>query len=222
MNIIGYSPNSFVDYPENISAVIFIGGCNFSCWYCHNKWVINEIGDYDEVKILENIKNNVGFLDAVTITGGEPTQERVEDLLFLIKQIKSLGLRVKLDTNGTNPDKLKELIPYLDYVAMDIKAPFHKYNLITTLTKEMIDDIKESITLIMKMPNYEFRTTFVPELSMADILEIASYIKGAKRLYLQQFRPLPEYKDIKSHSPDFIRNVAKESNKIIPTLTRGI
>ena len=222
MNIIGYNPNSFVDFPQNISAVIFIGGCNFTCWYCHNKDFIYNKGDYDEDKILANIAKNADFLDAVTITGGEPTMEKIEDLKALIKKIKDLGLKVKLDTNGTHPEKLEQLAPLLDYIAMDIKAPWEKYNLITAINDKMLENIKKSVEIIKTLDNYEFRTTFSPDLNKEDIIEIANNLKAAKIYYIQQFRAQNEHKNRLAHSPEYIKETLEESNKILPTRTRGI
>ena len=127
MKIAGYQANSFVDFKDNIAAVVFVGGCNMRCWYCHNEGILDTEEFLDEDEILAKIKNNVGFLDGVVISGGEPTLQT--DLIPFIKKLKSMKLLVKLDTNGKRPDVLKKIFEegLLDYVAMDIKAPLDDY-----------------------------------------------------------------------------------------------
>jgi pyruvate formate lyase activating enzyme len=188
----GLQKSSLIDYPEKISAIIFTQGCNFRCPYCHNPNLVNgelEMGN-GEAKILEFLSSRIGKLDGVVITGGEPTLHK--DLPEFIKQIKDLGFAIKLDTNGTNPDMLQQLIDekLIDYVAMDIKAPIEKYNEIV-YTKVNIDNILKSIK-ILKNSNidYEFRTTVVKsQLSRADFEKIGALIDGAPKYYLQKFIP---------------------------------
>ncbi|MBQ4535258.1 MAG: anaerobic ribonucleoside-triphosphate reductase activating protein [Clostridia bacterium] len=121
MNIGGFLKQSFVDFPANISAVIFTNGCSFDCWYCHNKGLLslNNKPKYNFDEIYQFLESRKNFLDGVVISGGEPTLQK--DLEEVIDKIKELGLKVKLDTNGTNPSVLQKLLPKLDYVAMDIK-----------------------------------------------------------------------------------------------------
>ncbi len=190
MNILGIEKSSFIDYPNKISTVIFTGGCNFSCPYCHNSHLLNFSGKIiDEEEVLNFLKKRKKFIDAVCITGGEPTLQK--DLKVFIKKVKEEGFLVKLDTNGTSHMILKKLIDegLLDYIAMDIKAPLHKYNVVTQQTldtkeiKESIDEIKSSGI------DYEFRTTVCQELlKPQDILAIVEEIKGSKKYYLQNFR----------------------------------
>jgi len=190
----GFIKNSFVDYPQNISAVIFTAGCNMDCWYCHNKNLITvtkDIIDKQEklkTEVFDFLNECKNFLDAVVISGGEPTI--YEDLYLFVTQIKALGYKVKLDTNGTNPACIEKLLNnnLLDYIAMDIKAPFLKYSAITK-TKFNINDIKKSINLIMSSKiDYEFRTTFAPPLEKNDLVQIAQSILGAKHYYIQKYK----------------------------------
>lgn len=193
--ISGLQKSSLIDYPEKISAVMFTQGCNFRCPYCHNpeliqaKWKMQN-AKCNQNEILEFLKTRVGKLDGVVITGGEPTIHI--SLPDFIKQIKDLGFAVKLDTNGTNPDMLEQLInrKLIDYVAMDIKAPIEKYSNITD-SQVNTDDILASIQILMDSNiDYEFRTTIVKsQLSYDDLKKIASIIKGAKKYYLQRFVP---------------------------------
>lgn len=190
MNILGIEKSSFIDYPGNICTVIFTGGCNFKCSYCHNSSIVNNIGNnIDEEEIITYLKKRKKFVDALCISGGEPTLQK--NLYEFICRVKKEGFLVKLDTNGTNPNLLKKLIneKLIDYVAMDIKASLAKYSSITE-TYVSLENIKESINiLIQNKVDYEFRTTICKELlSIEDIETIAKEIKGCKKYVLQNFR----------------------------------
>lgn len=189
----GIQKSSLLDYPEKISAIVFTQGCNYRCGYCHNPELIGaniekEMPIQNVSAFFEFLKTRINKLDGVVITGGEPTLQ--PDLKEFIKQIKTLGFLVKLDTNGTNPEVLKELIDenLLDYIAMDIKAPIDKYSNIVNV-KINTDNIKKSIELIMNSNvDYEFRTTVIQnQLSFNDFEKIGQMIKGAKKYYLQKF-----------------------------------
>ena len=189
MQIIGMQKNSFVDYPSKISCVLLTPGCNMNCWYCHNREIINESeGAYDEEQVLEFLKKRAGFLDAVVVSGGEATLQ--PDLVEFIKKVKAMGYLVKLDTNGTNPEVLTNLIneKLVDYVAMDIKAPFEKYNLVTPIKPEMLENVKRSVE-ILKSANiaHEFRTTFAPNLTKEDIINLLREISPVKNYSLQMY-----------------------------------
>jgi len=193
MKIGGLQRISLIDYPGLISAVIFLQGCNFKCSYCHNPELVDP-GLFRtclrENDVLEFLDNRRGRLDAVSITGGEPTiQER---LPAFIKHIKKMGYAVKMDTNGSRPHVVKSLLDekLLDYIAMDVKAPLEKYKNIANATIHP-ESIQETIQLIMKsgIP-YEFRTTIVEsQLEEDDILKIADMIPGANKYVLQKFVP---------------------------------
>lgn len=195
MLIKGLQKLTLIDYPGKIATTIFIFGCNFRCPYCHNPELLNaseakKFRAYSKEEILRFLKERCDFLEGVCITGGEPTLSK--DLPTLIKSIKKIGYVIKLDTNGTNPKMLRELIKakLIDYIAMDIKAPLEKYEKIVNAPVNK-NDIEESINIIKKLGDYEFRTTIVPGLlSKQDIIEIAKWIKPAKAYYLQQFRPV--------------------------------
>jgi pyruvate formate lyase activating enzyme len=193
MKIGGLQRISLIDYPGLISAVIFLQGCNFKCSYCHNPELVDP-GLFRtclrENDVLEFLGNRIGRLDAVSITGGEPTiQER---LPAFIKHIKKMGYAVKMDTNGSRPHVVKSLLDekLLDYIAMDVKAPLEKYKNIANATIHP-ETIQESVELILKagIP-YEFRTTIVEsQLEENDILKIADMIPGANKYVLQKFVP---------------------------------
>ena len=186
MLIGGLQKTSLLDFPDKISAIVFTAGCNFRCGYCHNPELINSITHYQDV--FEFLKTRVGKLDGVVITGGEPCIQK--DLPEFIERVKSLGFAVKLDTNGSNPGMLLQVLPCLDYVAMDIKAPLEKYPLISGWHGD-VENIRKSIDIIMKSGiDYEFRTTVVAsQLSLEDFEKIGKLICGAERYYLQKFVP---------------------------------
>jgi len=190
MNIIGIEKSSFIDYPNNICSVIFTGGCNFRCSYCHNSSAVNNIGDrIDEEEVINFFKKRKKFVDALCISGGEPTLQN--DLYKFICRVKEEGFLIKLDTNGTNPNLLRRLIDekLIDYVAMDIKAPLYKYSSVTQ-TNINLHDIEESINILLENKvDYEFRTTICKELlNVEDIKTIANELKGCKTYVLQNFR----------------------------------
>lgn len=186
----GFQKSSLIDYPEKISAVIFTQGCNFRCPYCHNPELFSRSAETTVSALLEFLKKRKGKLDGVVITGGEPTIHK--DLPELIKQIKDMGFYVKLDSNGTNPQMLKNLIEnkLIDYVAVDIKAPIEKYEQVVC-SKVNIENILKSIE-ILKTSNidYEFRTTVVKsQLEPIDFEKIGVLLNQVKKYYLQKFMP---------------------------------
>jgi len=188
MYIAGYIKNSFVDYPGKIACSIFTVGCNMRCWYCHNSHLFEKAKiKITEEEIFDFLKQRVGQLDGVVVSGGEPTLQ--PDLLNFLAKVKSLGYAVKLDTNGTNFDVLLSAIEQnlVDYVAMDIKAPLQKYSQITGTNNDM-ESINESIDLLLEnRVDYEFRTTFSPDLTLEDVEEICKRIKGAKTYSIQKY-----------------------------------
>ena len=186
----GLQKTTFIDYPEKIACIVFTQGCNFRCGYCHNPELFkNKEPVLSVPAFFEFLNKRKSKLDGVVITGGEPTLHN-KDLIEFIKKVKSLGFLVKLDTNGTHPDVLQELLNenLLDYIAMDIKAPLAKYKEITRVDIDT-DIIKKSIDIIMNCSvDYEFRTTIVKsQLSFEDLRQIGELIQGAKRYYLQKF-----------------------------------
>ena len=190
MEFVGLDKMSLLDYEDYVSAVIFAPKCNFRCPFCHNgDSVLNSHEEIPFGQILNYLESRKGLLDAVVVTGGEPTL--MPDLVDKIVQLKHLGLNVKLDTNGTNPELLERLIneKLIDYVAMDIKNSPKKYALTAGCQSVNLDAIKKSIEILKKSGIcYEFRTTLVKEFhDFADITEIGKLIQGAKKIYLQKF-----------------------------------
>lgn len=223
MLIGGLQKTTLIDFPGRIAALVFTVGCNFRCPFCHNPELVDpklikKAPLIREEDFFEFLNKRQKFLDSVSITGGEPTLQN--DLEDFIRKIRERNLAVKLDTNGTNPDILENLINkgLLDYAAMDIKAPLEKYEKVAGVEVDF-KKIKKSIDLIMKnFSDYEFRTTIVPNLlDEGDIIKIAEEISGAKRFYLQQFTNkgkmlVEEYKEIKPY-PIFKLEKIKEKIK---------
>ena len=188
MEVAAYVKTSLVDFPESIASVIFTKGCNMNCPYCHNKDLCSITNKVDNDEIISHLTKRVGKIQGVVISGGEPTLQ--PRLKYNCKKIKSMGFKVKLDTNGTNPGIVKELIKenLIDYIAMDIKAPPKKYKDLCGLNFE---DVEESFNIIKNFTNHEFRTTFYPLLDASDIKDIVD-MTGRKNYYLQQYRPVYE------------------------------
>ncbi len=194
IDIRGFIETSMLDWDGKISSVIFLAGCNFRCPFCDNGILIlapetlNSIS-FEEIK--KYLLDHKEWIDGVVISGGEPTIN--SSLPNLANRIKDLGFLVKVDTNGSNPKILKDLInkKLIDYVAMDLKAPLDgRYNIVSG-ARVKLDSIKESIDILMYSEiDYEFRTTIVPTLlDEKDIEEMAKSIKDSKKFILQQFVP---------------------------------
>ncbi|HQP23781.1 MAG TPA: anaerobic ribonucleoside-triphosphate reductase activating protein [Smithellaceae bacterium] len=224
MNIGGLQKVSLIDYPGKISAIIFTQGCNFRCPYCHNPQLVDPklyrpcLFSKD---ILDFLAHRRGKLDAVTITGGEPTLQ--EDLIPLIQKIRKMGFAVKLDSNGSRPDVLAHLLKdkLLDFIALDIKAPLDKYSQVVKVQMDT-GAIAQSVRLVIqsKIPQ-EFRTTVVKSmLTQKDILAIAKEIAGAKRYVLQRFQPAqtldPEFAGEQLFPEEELLKLKKQLEKMFP------
>ena len=191
----GFLDVSFVDWDTKISSVVFVGGCNFRCPFCHNTNLVLQPEKLDTIpmEFLEDqLNKQKGWIDGVCITGGEPTL--YSSLPEFCRKLKQRGLLVKLDTNGTNPTLLKELIDkkLIDFVAMDVKAPLdtENYSKATGVKAEkLLESVKQSIKLLMESGlDYEFRTTVVPTIhTTKDIEQLCHQIKDCKKYVLQKF-----------------------------------
>jgi pyruvate formate lyase activating enzyme len=240
MLIGGLQKFSLLDYPDHLSAIIFTQGCNFRCHFCYNPMLVlpkklgelkyessslqdgkKDYPEYQEDNLFDFLRERVGKLDAVVITGGEPTLHA--DLPQFIEKIKKLGYKVKLDSNGTNPGMLRELLDLrlLDYLAMDVKSALEKYDLSVGVQPD-IASIKDSIAVIMAsgLP-YEFRTTLVPELhDEKDISSIGEIIRGARAWYLQTFKSDTDlinttFESARSFSSQEMENFCKIAGKFV-------
>ncbi len=191
MIIKGLQKTTLLDFPTKVACTVFTGGCNFRCPFCHNATLVLSPEDSQTVDIdsfFSYLEKRKGILDGVCITGGEPLLQK--DIEEFIKKIRSLGFLVKLDTNGSDPKKLSQLIDdgLLDYVAMDIKHAKNKYFLACG-TDKFTDNVAESVKILLcGKVDYEFRTTVVRELhTPSDFEEIGEWISGAHKYFLQQF-----------------------------------
>ena len=190
MKIFGLEKLSLVDYQDYACAVIFTGGCNFRCPFCHNSGLVDKsVSPINVEEVIEFLTKRKSLLDAVCISGGEPTLE--SGLIEFVKEIKELGYMVKLDTNGTNPEVLEQLINenLIDYVAMDYKNSSKNYPMTTGVANIDINKITKSVDILKNgKVDYEFRTTIVAEFHNEDsIRDMATELSGAKKLFLQKF-----------------------------------
>lgn len=193
MRIAGLLKSSLIDYPEKVAAVIFTQGCNFRCRYCHNSNLVLPqcFGDLiPEEEIFDFFKKRRGVLQGVVVTGGEPTTQKY--LVGFLKRIKELDYPVKLDTNGSNPQVLSQIIGAgaVDFIAMDIKAPLERYSEIVGVDVD-IEAIRESIRIILDSGiDHLFRTTVARSFfSNEDFVKMTSLIEGSPRYVLQEFSP---------------------------------
>ena len=219
MLIGGLQKTTLIDYPGKIAATVFLIGCNFRCPFCYSSELvlpekIKNQPEFSEKDFFKFLKSRKELLESVVICGGEPTINK--DLPDFIKKIKKMGFLVKIDTNGSNPQMLKILIDQklIDYVAMDIKGPKEKYDEFTG-KKVNIRKIQKSIDILKEgRIDYEFRSTIVPSLhTRGDILNMAKWIKGAKKYYLQNFRPEktiePLFEKTKPYPQEFLLEIQK-------------
>ena len=219
MQIGGLQKTTLIDYPGRIAATVFLCGCNFYCGFCYNSEIVLPQKIKNQLKISEKdffsfLKERRNLLEGIVLSGGEPCIN--PDLPDFIKKIKKLGYLVKLDTNGSNPKMLRDLInkKLIDYAAMDVKVPKERYPEIYG-KKIKIKNIEESIKILKEEKiDSEFRTTIVPTIHQKeDILKIARWIKPAKKYYLQNFRPEktidPKFEKLKPYPEDYLLEIQK-------------
>lgn len=218
MRIKGLEKLTLLDYKGCLAATIFTGGCNLTCPFCQNKNLVlypNTVPNISEAEVLHFLESRKDKLEAVCITGGEPTIQ--QDLTQFIEKVRTLGYKIKLDTNGTNPEKINELLDnnLVDYIAMDIKNSWNKYKITTGTDHLLREKINDSIDYIMQSNcDYEFRTTIMKELhTKEDILSICKRIQGAKAYYLQPYRESSEvihpiYSSCSRKELDFFLDIA--------------
>ncbi len=193
----GFDQMSLVDWDGMVATTLYTSGCNFRCPYCHNSGLVLFPDQYESIpvdEILDYVREHNDFIDGVVLTGGEPCIH--SNIGGVIKQLREVGVRVKLDTNGSFPELLESLIDkeLLDYVAMDVKAPldFDSYSKSAGITdRRTFEKVRDSIDLLMEgRVDYEFRMTVVPALHRAsDLLRVAEQIRGARRFVLQNYVP---------------------------------
>lgn len=218
MKLGGLQETSLLDYPGKICAIVWTVGCNFRCPFCYNQnMVFSNTELLPEENVFSFLDTRKGKLDALSITGGEPLLH--EDIGDFAREVKKRGFLVKVDTNGTFPDRLEQLLTdnLIDYVSMDVKAPKDKYDVLTGV-ETSVEDIDRSISIIKDMaPDYEFKTTVVPSfLEKEDLITIAEeWLQDAKRYYVQQFKkdaPLisKELEDITPYPQEYLYEIVEE------------
>ncbi len=229
MQISGWIRQSLMDYPGKIASVVFTQGCNFRCPYCHNPELIGfGEGAIPEDVVLAHLDKNRFLLDGLVITGGEPTMQ--PDLCVFIRQVKDLGLFVKLDTNGSHPKILLQLLNehLVDYVAMDVKSALKEKDYAAAagvvFSSRKLEQIRRSVRYIVRSGvDHEFRTTVCRELISFDhIRGILSELKDAQRYFLQQYRPGEKQDDAENYSAypidvmtDFVRQQSTGKLRLI-------
>ena len=231
MKIKGMIEASFLDWDGKIVTTLFVPKCNFGCPYCQNWELIEHPENFEEIdfeRIKKFLLSHKDFIDGICVTGGEPTI--YEDLPDFIKKIKELGFLVKLDTNGSKPRMIKKLIDekLVDYIAMDMKASFEKYDAACGV-KVDVESIKRSIEIIMNSKiEYEFRTTAVPGITdESDIENIAAFVRGAKKYVLQQFIPKnamdEKLRNITPYEKDVFEKMMEKAKKYVENaMMRGV
>ena len=219
MKIGGFQKLTLIDYPGRIAATVFLTGCNFRCPFCYSSELVLPEKIKNQPKISEkeffnHLKERKELIEGIVLCGGEPTISK--GLTPLIKKIKKMGFSVKLDTNGSDPKLLKTLIDkkLVDYIAMDIKGPKERYNNFSG-TKADVKKIQKSIDILKEgKVDSEFRSTIVPTLhKREDVIEMAKWIRGAKRHYLQNFRSEktidPKFEKIKPYPQEYLLEIQK-------------
>lgn len=206
MNIGGFQKNSLIDFPDTIACIVFTRGCNFICPYCHNPDLIAgpDSGSgtlYNENKIFEFLEKRKNLIQGMVITGGEPTLQK--DLFSFCQKVKGLGYKIKLDTNGTCPEAVDQLLQeeLVDFISMDIKTSFENYHLVVPGKFDKKQIIQTVQLLMEKAPAYEFRTTCSkPFVSKKNIKDIGEIVKGASKYILQKCS-----RNVKVLDPQFVK-----------------
>ena len=230
MKIHGLQKMTLLDYPGKVACTVFFGGCNMRCPFCHNALLVTQVedgGTITDTDVLDFLKTRQGLLDGVGITGGEPLLQ--PEIIPFAEKIKELGYSVKIDTNGTRPQVLKELVSkkLVDYVAVDIKNRKEKYAKTVDIENFDIKPVEETVEFLLSgAVDYEFRTTVVKNFhSVEDITAICEWIKGARRYFLQNFVDSGNLigKNMQGASPEDMKKMCEAAQKIIPnTSLRGI
>ena len=189
MDFCGLVKTSTLDYPGRIAAVLFSPGCNYDCFYCHNRELLQKgAALIDPGEVMDFLLKRQGLLDGVVLTGGEATLQK--DIAAFAEKLKEMGYRVKLDTNGSRPEVVRGMLQanLLDYVALDYKVPWHRYEEICG-PQAHPEDVKKTLAHLIKAGvDFELRTTVIPQLSGQDLLQMAKAIPRVPRFLLQEYR----------------------------------
>ena len=212
---------SMIDYPGKTSTVLFTGACNFNCDYCYNKTLKQAEDKVFDKQILPKLLERKDFVDHIILSGGEPTIDK--DFDYMVDTLHNNGFKIGVHTNGSNPDKIINNIDKIDYLGIDIKTSFAKYD-VAAGTKTNVDNVKKTIQFAVNSgKDYELRTTLFPrDVDEQDVINIAKYLKdiSAKKYHLQQFYPVNGAENIKSYSEQKIKEITEKCNEIIPTVLK--
>ena len=230
----GWQKVSLNEWPGKVCSVIFVGGCNFHCPFCYNYELVlypQKLPDINESEVSDYCQENKDLLDGIMITGGEPLaslkiknqKSKIKNsLLDFIRKIKDIGLKIGIETNGSNPEAIEYLIKnnLINYIAMDVKAPLNqkKYNRMAGVRVDLIK-IKKSIKIIIDSSiEHEFRTTVVPGmLDRNDILKIVKGMRGAKKYYLQQYqsnKTVGKVPNVKPYPRDWFKQTIRKIREL--------
>lgn len=230
MHIQGLQKLTLLDYPGFVACTVFLSGCNFRCPFCHNASLVTHVDpgqDIPEEEVMAFLKKRSAVLDGVCITGGEPLLEH--SLESFIRTVKELGYKIKLDTNGSNPERLRRLIEsgLIDYVAMDIKNTPEKYGMTIGIEGFDTAKIRESVKYLLSgAVEYEFRTTVVREFhKREDFEKIGKWISGAEHYYLQAFKDSGDLiqNGLHGYIPDIMKQALEIVRKYVPAAElRGV
>ncbi len=230
MQFSGFQKLTLLDYPEKTACTLFAAGCNFRCPFCHNAALVTHIDNsnyFTEEYVLDYLKKRQGVLDGVCITGGEPLMH--PELPEFIKKVKQLGFLVKLDTNGSYPERLSALIDsgLIDYVAMDIKNCKEKYITTADCGEQDLANVEKSVEILKSGEiDFEFRTTVVKEYhTVEDIKKISEWIAPAQKYFLQNFIDSGDIikNNLSAHSRETLEFMRLSAQDIIPKVEiRGI
>lgn len=227
MRIKGIQKTTLIDFPDLVACTVFTPGCNFHCGFCYNESIVNDdksIPDVPEEEFFKFLEKRKKVLDGVVVSGGEPTLQK--DLPEFLEKIKKMKFKTKLDTNGSNPEMIKELVKkgLVDYFAMDIKAPLEDYEKVCN-AKVDVKKIQESIELIKNSGiDYEFRSTVLPALhSIQDFEKIGELLKGSKKFVMQQFASVESVLDKKFQKAErFSKQDFEKFKKILEKYVQSV
>lgn len=217
MKIAGIQKSSMVDYPGLVSIAVFAPYCNYDCFYCHNRQILDGNIFVNTSEVLDFAQKRAGIIEGFVVSGGEPTMQA--GLIDFINEIKALGYKIKLDTNGSNTDVVRHVIEnkLIDYIAIDLKAPFEKYNQICGGSADG-KVAKETITYVVNSAiDYEIRTTMIPQLNADEMIDTVRGLPELARYAVQQYvkphyiRECDRFRaNIKPHSEGYLADYAKK------------
>ncbi|MCX7856742.1 MAG: anaerobic ribonucleoside-triphosphate reductase activating protein [Deltaproteobacteria bacterium] len=221
----GFLETSFVDWNGYISSVIFLGGCNFRCPFCHNRELVlfpERLENISLTYVIRQLRKYSSWVERVVITGGEPTIH--SSLPELLKILRKEGFKIKIDTNGSSPETIKILVgeSLVDFVSMDVKGPIDRYEKWCGQDVDKGKIIETINFLLMSGLDYEFRMTFVPSLhTEEDVYQTARFLRGAKRFVVQEFRPRdtinPNFMNLNPYPLEMLDRVRKKVQEIVTT-----